>query len=107
MVRLVGAPARLTSAPGRLKLAPKVALPFYQSAEWRRLIASIVKARGRRCEDCGRTGCRVFGDHIIELRDGGPALVAGNIRLRCGTCHGQKTERRKRERAGLAGPVQA
>jgi hypothetical protein len=30
---------------------PKVAAPVYGSTEWRALIASIIRIRGRRCED--------------------------------------------------------
>jgi hypothetical protein len=28
----------------------------------------IIAERGRRCQDCGRSGCRVFGDHVVELK---------------------------------------
>ena len=101
MVRLVRCPGRLASAPSRIRAAPKVALPFYKTPEWKALVASVVKSRGRRCQDCGAGG-RVYADHVIELRDGGAKLDEGNIRLRCATCHGAKTEQRRRERAGLA-----
>jgi 5-methylcytosine-specific restriction protein A len=87
----------------RLKPTPKTADPIYSTPEWRALIASIIEARGRRCEDpkCktpGRTGMRVFGDHIRELKDGGALLDPRNVMLRCGSCHTTKTiaERNKR-----------
>lgn len=102
MTRLAQLAGRLASAPSRLKVAPKVAMPFYQSPAWRALVAAVIKARGRRCEDCGAQGVRVFADHVVELKDGGAALDARNLRLRCGSCHGRKTEQRKRERIGLA-----
>jgi len=78
--------------------APKRADPFYLSAEWRQLMRETLAERGRRCEDCGRTGCRVFGDHVRELKDGGAPLDKSNIRVRCSRCHGLKTavERAKR-----------
>ncbi len=56
----------------------------------RRLIAE----RGRRCEECGRTGCRIFGDHVVELQDGGEVLDERNVKLlcgSCGSCHTPKT----------------
>jgi hypothetical protein len=33
----------------------------------------------------------VFGDHIVELRDGGAPLDPANVLLRCGRCHTTKT----------------
>src|SRR3546814_2261794 len=50
----------------RVRPAPKRADPFYLGAEWRGLVDRLVAERGRRCEECGRTGCRVFGDHRSE-----------------------------------------
>ena len=78
----------------------KKAAPFYQSSEWRALIAAIIKKRGRRCEEhgCGREGCRVYGDHIKELQDGGDALDERNVMLLCGSCHGKKTARERNAR---------
>jgi hypothetical protein len=66
-------------ASQRLTPRPKTAAPIYGSPEWRSLIAGIIRERGRRCEDpkCktpGRTGMRVFGDHIRELGDDGALL---------------------------------
>ena len=69
--------------------------PFYLSPEWRALMAEIIAERGRRCEDpvCERTAppSRVFGDHIVELADGGAPLDKRNVMLRCGACHTRKT----------------
>lgn len=80
---------------------PKVAEPFYLSAEWRKLIDNIKRERGDKCEDCPRHGVRLFGDHIKELKDGGAKLDPRNVRLRCGRCHTIKTnaERAKRMRS--------
>lgn len=77
---------------------------FYLSAAWRRLMAEIIRERGRVCEDphCdGRThrpGMRVFGDHIRELRDGGAPLDKSNVMLRCGASHTRKTAAARAER---------
>jgi 5-methylcytosine-specific restriction protein A len=94
---------RVGMASQRLTPRPKTADPVYASREWRTLIAAIIEQRGRRCEDpkCktpGRTGMRVFGDHIKELQDGGALLDPRNVMLRCGSCHTRKTieERAKR-----------
>ncbi len=60
-------------------------------------MAAIIRERGRKCEECGRTldeaggRVRVFGDHIVELKDGGAPLDKANVMLRCGRCHTRKT----------------
>jgi 5-methylcytosine-specific restriction protein A len=86
--------------------AAKQAAPFYLAPEWRDLMGAIIAERGRRCEACGRTGTRIFGDHIRELQDGGAALDRRNIRLLCGACHTAKTARARaaRMRASPAPP---
>lgn len=98
--------SKLTMAPSRIgtldmrsaKPAPKVVMPFYSSPEWRTLMNGIIKARGRRCEACGRTGTRIFGDHIVELKDGGAPLDPSNIQCLCGSCHTAKTARARAAR---------
>jgi 5-methylcytosine-specific restriction protein A len=89
---------------------PKTADPIYASPEWSRLIAAIIRRRGRRCEDplCARAAMglapptRVFGDHIIELRDGSAPFDERNIMLRCGACHTRKTAAARAERTRRA-----
>ncbi len=86
------------------KPAAKAVDSFYTSPRWRALVAGIISKRGRRCEDplceyTGRTGMRVFGDHIVELQDGGAPLDEHNVMLRCGSCHTRKTNLRRDERA--------
>jgi 5-methylcytosine-specific restriction endonuclease McrA len=80
------------------KPAPKKADDFYLSPAWRALMNEIIKERGRKCEECGRTGTRIFGDHIIEIKDGGALLDKRNVKCLCGSCHSIKTaaERAKR-----------
>lgn len=89
----------------------KVADPFYSSPEWRALLDAIIKLRGRICQDprCRRPmgpWRRIYGDHIIELRDGGARLDPDNVLLRCASCHTRKTaeERAKRQAAQAANP---
>ena len=81
----------------KVKQGEKKVDPFYLSSEWRALMMQIVNQRGRRCEDPNhnwaipRVGVRLFGDHIVEIKDGGATLDPRNIMLRCGACHGRKT----------------
>jgi hypothetical protein len=104
--------ARLAMLAPRLKaLDPRIAHPplkrvdpFYQSAEWTKLIAAIIAQRGRRCEDRDhdprrpREGIRIFGDHIVEMKDRGAPLDPRNILLRCSSCHQLKTNRERAQR---------
>lgn len=69
----------------------KTADAIYMSPAWRQLIASIIEERGRQCQQCGRTGTRIFGDHVVELKDNGAALDRRNVKLLCGSCHSIKT----------------
>jgi 5-methylcytosine-specific restriction enzyme A len=85
--------------------AAKTTNAFYLSPEWRALVAEIIRERGARCEDpaCrfpSRTGVRVFGDHIVELQDGGAPLNKANVMLRCGSCHTRKTNVERARRMG-------
>jgi 5-methylcytosine-specific restriction enzyme A len=88
--------------------APRVYLPgrdpgaFYQSPEWRALVARLVEAQGRICQQCGRAvpvPFRLFGHHIVERRDGGASLDERNVRLLCGRCHNRITAENKAARA--------
>lgn len=86
---------------------PKFVNPFYRSMEWRRLLARIIRARGRQCEDpqCRNPAVakddRIYGDHVLELRDRPDlALEETNILLRCASCHTLKTNAVARARNG-------
>lgn len=103
MVRLINPTVRSVdvrvAAPAR-----KFVDPFYSTPEWRDLVAKLIKERGRVCEDprCdGAThapGMRVFGDHLVELQDGGAPLDEANVMLRCGASHSRKTAATRAER---------
>lgn len=88
----------LGSLRPRVAPAPKVADAIYTSPEWRQLVASIRRERGNACEKCGATGCRIIGDHIREIRDGGTTLDRRNVMLLCMPCHSKKTAKAKRQR---------
>lgn len=95
---------RTAKPPARNWVDRKASEPFqgfYQSPEWRALRDRITKQRGKRCEDCGRTGTRIYADHVVELVDGGAGLDETNIRLRCGSCHTRKTADARAKRLGL------
>lgn len=83
----------------------KRADPFYLSAEWKALMKAIIRTRGRVCEDQDhdaakpREGVRLYGDHVIEIKDGGAKLDPHNVLLRCAACHGRKTAATRADRA--------
>lgn len=102
--RLATLDSRTARPPARTWEDRKASEPhqgFYQSPEWRALRDRVTRQRGKRCEDCGRTGTRIYCDHIVELQDGGAGLDEANIRLRCGSCHTRKTADARARRMGL------
>jgi hypothetical protein len=85
-----------------IKPKPKVGDTFYSSREWLELLVRLKIERfgsvdAARCEDpaCevpGRRSGRVYGDHVIELRDDPRlALDRCNVLFRCPGCHTRKT----------------
>ena len=92
-------PAVRSVKTGVATALPKQTKTIYLSPEWRGLMSRLLSHRGRRCEACGRTGCRIFGDHIHELKDGGARVAPRNVMLLCGSCHTSKTAQAKARRA--------
>lgn len=84
----------------RVKPAPKVADAELQSAAYRRWREMVIARASGRCEapGCGRSEPRMFADHIVERRDGGPLLDPRNGQCLCGSCHTRKTARVRAER---------
>lgn len=102
MGRLKAPVARLRKLDTRAAPPPvKRADAFYLLPEWRGFIGDLIRRRGRCCEACGRKGCRIFGDHRIELKDGGEALDEANIDLLCGSCHSKKTAAARSSRLSI------
>jgi 5-methylcytosine-specific restriction protein A len=103
-VKLRTAGNRVRTADTRRVQPPaKTADPFYTSTAWLALMAHLKAQRGNRCEDphCKAPygpWSRLFGDHIIELRDGGAPLDKANVMLRCGSCHTRKTAEQRAKR---------
>lgn len=108
-LRTLGQKLRPSSAI-KVRVPEKKAESFYLSPEWRSLMDQIIKQRfgdrgHARCEDpeCRtkyRIGIRVFGDHIVERKDGGAELDPRNIICRCGACHSRKTAVERGKRVG-------
>lgn len=92
----------------KVRVPEKKAESFYLSPEWRALMDGIIVQRfgdraHARCEDpdCRtkyRIGIRVFGDHIVERKDGGALLDPRNVLCRCGACHSRKTAAERAQR---------
>jgi 5-methylcytosine-specific restriction endonuclease McrA len=82
----------------RLSVPPKEADPHYRTAEHREWSKAVIQRAAGMCQDCGRTGARLFADHVTELRDGGAAFDPRNGVARCGSCHGRKTMRERARR---------
>lgn len=102
MTRLRCLPPRLATLDVRTaKLPPKVADKAYLTPEHRAWSQAVIaRARGA-CQDCNRTGVRLFADHVRELRDGGAAHDIANGRALCQSCHGRKTARERARRTAI------
>lgn len=84
-------PRLKTINTSRLAAPKKRGAKFYDEPEWRALVRQLIAERGRRCEHCGATDCRLWADHVIELKDGGAEMDPNNLQLLCARCHGVKT----------------
>ncbi len=100
-MRLRTQPPRVTTAAGRIKPSPKTADRDLTQGHWRALVAEIIGERGRVCEGCGRRGCYLEADHVVERRDGGALLDKRNVVLLCAKCHGKKTMAARARRMGV------
>lgn len=84
------------------KPAPKVKDQHYYTPEHRAWSRGVIARAGHACQGCGRTGVRLFADHITELQDGGAPFDLANGQALCGACHTRKTAaaRAARQRGG-------
>src|SRR5260370_10043286 len=94
-------PPRLGATSRSDRRRVKQTEPFYKTKQWEDCIERIKHKRGKRCEKCGRNGVmtRLYGDHIVEIRDGGELFDESNIQLLCGSCHTKKTLQVRMERS--------
>ena len=92
MAKLTNLSPRLAPIDTRTSLPPaKQADAHYHSPEHRAWAAEGARLAGGVCQECGRSGVRLFADHIHELRDGGAPFDPANRLMRCGACHSRKT----------------
>jgi 5-methylcytosine-specific restriction endonuclease McrA len=84
------------------RLPPKTADAWYLTPEHRTWSKAVVARSGFRCQGdgCGRTGTRLFADHIVEIKDGGARLDPANGRALCGSCHTKITAANRMKRMG-------
>ena len=102
MARLMQAPSRLGGAPARIQQAPKVAMQFYSSPEWKGLRSDRMKDADYREAKRRANGGRVILDHIDEIKDGGAPLDPKNTQWLTMAEHAAKTERAKANPAASA-----
>lgn len=81
---------------------PKVAAPLYSTPEYREWRRIVIARAHFRCEgeECGRSDCRLYADHIVEVRDDGAKFDPANGQALCGSCHVAKTNAERRRRLG-------
>jgi 5-methylcytosine-specific restriction protein A len=82
------------------RLPEKRADPELLTPEHRAWRTEVLGRAGYQCQDCGRTGCRLFADHVVERQDGGALHDPDNGRARCGSCHVKKTNKERAKRWG-------
>lgn len=100
MARLTALPSRFAVLPPRIASAPKVADPFYLSAEWRRLIEQRKRdADYRAALSRAKPGEKMVLDHVTEIRDGGARLDPANTMWLTFSEHQAKTARARKDRA--------
>lgn len=103
MARLSRLPGRMAALPARVAPRPKLAEPFYQSAEWRALVkARTGDADWHAAKARARQGERLILDHKHERRDGGADLDPNNTEWLTFSEHQRKTAKAKQERASGA-----
>lgn len=79
-----------------VRCLPKTADAELRTSSHRAWADSVKQRAGYRCEQCGRQGVTLYADHVHERRDGGS--LTGEGRALCGSCHGRKTAKARRER---------
>jgi 5-methylcytosine-specific restriction protein A len=92
--RLSSLPTRMGTIEQRRALPPpKTVDTHYHTPEHRQWRAAVIRRADGHCQgpNCGRSGVRLFADHVIELRDGGAPFDVSNGQALCGACHTRKT----------------
>lgn len=102
-IRTINTRQIATAWPAKRK--EKTTLPIYQTQEYRRWRAAVIKRCLNRCVHCGAPGSRnkLYADHVVEIADGGAPFDVHNGQSLCSPCHGRKTASAKFQR-GLGSP---
>lgn len=81
----------------------KKAMPFYQSPEWKALVAQRrMDPDHAAAKQRAKPGEWLVLDHVVEIRDGGAKLDPKNTQWLTHSEHQAKTAKAKRARVGLA-----
>jgi 5-methylcytosine-specific restriction endonuclease McrA len=80
-----------------IAMPPKQADEVYRKRPHIAWAAEVCRLANFTCERCGRSGVRMFADHIVEVKDGGSWDLSNGQAL-CGSCHTRKTNEAKRVR---------
>ena len=86
--------------PRTARAMPKQAAAHYLTPEHKAWRSAVVARAGGCCQACGRSGVRLYADHVVELRDGGAPLDPSNGQALCGACHTRKTAAARAVRQG-------
>ena len=84
---------KIMDAQYDMRIRDKGAREFYISHEWKKLRRNFLIEHPF-CEECHRQGRLTKAtvvDHIIPIRQGGPALDEGNLQALCASCHSRKS----------------
>lgn len=81
----------LASIDTRIARTDKQVDAVYDTPEHRAWSRTILRRARGICQSCGRTGTRLFADHIVEIKDGGAPTDLSNGQALCGSCHSTKT----------------
>ena len=86
---------KLTNAQYDAGLRNHDAAEFYHSREWKSLRQDYLIEHPF-CVECSKNGKLTKAtvvDHIVPIRQGGPALDERNLQALCASCHGSKSIR--------------
>lgn len=84
---------KIMNAQYDARIRDRDAAEFYHSKEWKRLRQGFLLEHPF-CEECWRNGKLTKAsvvDHIVPIKQGGPALDENNLQALCVSCHSRKS----------------
>ena len=84
--------------------------PFYKTARWRALRASVLHEAAYQCERCREAGRRALArlvHHVKPIRDGGDPWARANLEALCIRCHDEVHAEIDRAKAAIEDPCRA